>query len=118
MVCDGSGRPTGLLLEAAAVELVAQVMPAESFEERKARLAELFTQFARSGLTGAHVMDCGEGSLELFRALEDDLDGGLPLRLRISPWCMPGSARKTGTGSRSRSDWAEALGGGRHQAVR
>jgi predicted amidohydrolase YtcJ len=104
VVCDRSGRPTGLLLEAAAVELVAQVMPAESFGERKARLAELFTQFARSGLTGAHVMDCGEGSLELYRALEQealeeedpghDRAGGLPLRLRISPWCMPGSVEQ------------------------
>ncbi|MDQ0076549.1 amidohydrolase [Arthrobacter oryzae] len=94
VVCDPSGRPTGLLLEAAAVELVAHLMPAESFDERKARLAELFTLFARSGLTGAHVMDCGEGSLELYRALENDLDGGLPLRLRISPWCMPGSGEQ------------------------
>ncbi|AXJ10891.1 amidohydrolase [Arthrobacter sp. PM3] len=112
VVCDGSGRPTGLLLEAAAVELVAQVMPAESFDERKARLADLLQQFARSGLTGAHVMDCGEGSLELYRALEDDLDGGLPLRLRISPWCMPGSGE---------DDWhrlAEQIGlGGKRWGV-
>ncbi|WP_457965106.1 amidohydrolase [Arthrobacter sp. D1-29] len=107
VVCDAGGTPTGLLLEAAAVELVARVMPAESFAARKERLAELFTQFSKSGLTGAHVMDCGEGSLELYRALENDggstdggsaggrdgSDGGLPLRLRISPWCMPGSSR-------------------------
>ena len=92
VVCDAKGVPTGLLLEAAAVELVARVMPAESFSARKARLAELFTRFSRSGLTGAHVMDCGEGSLELYRALEHEMDGGLPLRLRISPWCMPGSS--------------------------
>jgi len=85
VVCDGTGRPTGLLLEAAAVELVARVMPAEPFAERKARLAELLTQFARSGLTGAHVMDCNDDSLELYRALEEETDGGLPLRLRISP---------------------------------
>lgn len=112
VVCDGSGRPTGLLLEAAAIELVTQLMPAESFDERKSRLAELFTQFARSGLTGAHVMDCGEGSLELYRALEDDTGGGLPLRLRISPWCMPGSGEE---------DWrrlAEQIGvGGRRWEV-
>lgn len=92
VVCDSSGRPTGLLLESAAVELVARVMPTESFHSRKARLAELFTNFSRSGLTGGHVMDCGEGSLELYRSLENDPDGGLPLRLRISPWCMPGSS--------------------------
>nr|WP_311380454.1 hypothetical protein [Arthrobacter sp. ISL-72] len=60
------------------MELVARVMPAESFGERKARLAELFTEFSRSGLTGAHVMDCGEDSLELYRALEEDLGGGPP----------------------------------------
>jgi predicted amidohydrolase YtcJ len=112
VVCDGSGRPTGLLLEAAAMELVARLMPAESFGERKARLAERFTQFSRSGLTGAHVMDCGEDSLELYRALEDDMDGGLPLRLRISPWCMPGSGEQ---------DWhrlAEQIGvGGRRWEV-
>ncbi|MFE5837202.1 amidohydrolase [Arthrobacter sp. NPDC056493] len=91
VVCDGSGKPTGLLLEAAAVDLVARVVPTESFAERKARLAELLTQFSRSGLTGAHVMDCNDDSLELYRALEEETDGGLPLRLRISPWCMPGS---------------------------
>jgi predicted amidohydrolase YtcJ len=112
VVCDGGGRPTGLLLEAAAVELVARVMPVESFAERKARLAELLTQFSRSGLTGAHVMDCGDDSLELYRALEEETDGGLPLRLRISPWCMPGSREP---------DWrrlAEQIGvGGRHWQV-
>ena len=108
VVCDAGG-PTGLLLEAAAVELVARVMPAESFDERKARLAELLVQFSRSGLTGAHVMDCNDDSLELYRALEEETDGGLPLRLRISPWCMPGSSER---------DWrglAEQIGTGGHR---
>lgn len=91
IVCDGHGHPTGLLLEAAAVELVARRMPSESFPERKARLADLLSRFSRSGLTAAHVMDLNEGSLELYRAVEDD--GGLPLRLRISPWCMPGTGK-------------------------
>jgi predicted amidohydrolase YtcJ len=108
VVCDGNGTPTGLLLEAAAVELVALVMPAAPFGERKARLAELLTQFSRSGLTGAHVMDCNDDSLELYRAVEEETDGGLPLRLRISPWCMPGTgepewrglARQIGAGGR------------------
>lgn len=99
VVCDPDGRPTGLLLEAAAVDLVARIMPAESFAERKERLAELFRQFSRAGLTGLHVMDMGEGSLELYRALADEgPDGGLPLRLRISPWCMPGSGEKEWAG--------------------
>lgn len=97
VVCDGTGKPTGLLLEAAAIELVTRVMPVESFDERKERLAQLFRQFSRSGLTGAHVMDCGDGSLELYRALEEDMAGGLPLRLRISSWCMPGSGEEDWT---------------------
>ncbi|MBT2512279.1 amidohydrolase [Arthrobacter sp. ISL-30] len=97
VVCDGNGRPTGLLLEAAAVELVTRVVPRESFQERKARLAELLGRFSRAGLTGAHVMDLGEGSFELYRAVEEEAlenDGGLPLKLRISPWCMPGTGEE------------------------
>lgn len=92
VVCDGNGAPTGLLLEAAALELVLAHMPAESFQERKRRLGAVLAGFSRAGLTGIHVMDCGEGTLELLAALEGDNAGqGLPLRVRISPWCMPGS---------------------------
>ncbi len=92
VVCDDLGRPTGLLLESAAIELVGRIMPEEPFADRKVRLAEVLASFARSGLTGAHVMDLDEGSLELYRALESD--GELPLRLRISPWCMPGTGEE------------------------
>jgi predicted amidohydrolase YtcJ len=94
VVCDGRGNPTGLLLEAAALDLVLKHMPQETFQERKRRLGELFDSFSRAGLTGIHVMDCGEGTLELLAALENDLAGcgrGLPVRVRVSPWCMPGS---------------------------
>jgi hypothetical protein len=94
VVCDGSGRPTGLLLEAAALDLVLTLMPTETFQERKERLGEVFESFSRAGLTGIHVMDCGEGTLELLAALENDLAAagrGLPVRVRVSPWCMPGS---------------------------
>lgn len=98
VVCDGRG-PTGLLLEAAAMEPVTRVMPVEPFADRKARLAEVLAGYTRAGLTGAHVMDLGEGSLELYKALEDDDE--LPLRLRISPWCMPGTGP---------AEWAELAG--------
>ncbi|GAA2844830.1 amidohydrolase [Paenarthrobacter ilicis] len=93
IVCDPDGTPTGLLLEAAAMELVQRHMPQESFEDRKLRLGNLLKDFARSGLTGAHIMDHSEESAALFRALEDD--GDLPLRLRAAPWCMPGGTRET-----------------------
>ncbi|MGA8790253.1 MAG: amidohydrolase [Paenarthrobacter sp.] len=106
VVCDADGVPTGLLLEAAAMELVQRHIPQESFDERKARLAALLEDFARAGLTGGHIMDHSEESALLFRALE--IDGGLPLRLRSAPWCMPGTdesewkelARTVGTGGR------------------
>ncbi|WP_125610155.1 amidohydrolase [Specibacter cremeus] len=110
VVCDAQGVPTGLLLEAAAIELVDRVLPKESADDRKARLAALLGSFSRSGLTGGHVMDLGEGSLELYRALEDD--GELPLRLRCAPWCMPGGGVH---------DWAEVAAlthqGGRRWSV-
>ena len=96
VVCDENGVPTGLLLEAAAIDLVERHAPTEPFEARKSRLSALLRGFARSGLTGGHVMDLGTGSLELYRALEDD--GELPLRLRCAPWCMPGSGEP---------EWAE-----------
>ncbi|MEV7662493.1 amidohydrolase [Paenarthrobacter sp. NPDC089316] len=106
VVCDADGVPTGLLLEAAAMELVQRHIPQESFERRKERLAGLLRDFARSGLTGGHIMDHSEESSALFHALE--ADGDLPLRLRAAPWCMPGTgeddwkelARSMGTGGR------------------
>lgn len=106
VVCDGDGVPTGMLLEAAAIELVQRHIPKESFEERKTRLGNLLRDFARSGLTGGHVMDHDEQSAALFQALE--ADGELPLRLRSAPWCMPGTgeaewkglAHTIGTGGR------------------
>ncbi|WP_159699910.1 amidohydrolase [Arthrobacter sp. 18067] len=106
VVCDSDGVPTGLLLEAAAMELVQRHIPQETFSQRKARLADLLRDFARSGLTGGHIMDHSDESSALFQALE--ADGELPLRLRTAPWCMPGSdesnwkelARTIGTGGR------------------
>lgn len=106
VVCDSDGVPTGFLIEAAAMELVQSHIPKEPFDERKSRLGALLRDFARSGLTGGHVMDHSDETSALLQALEDD--GELPLRLRTAPWCMPGSgegewkelARTIGTGGR------------------
>jgi predicted amidohydrolase YtcJ len=105
VVCDPDG-PTGLLLEAAAMELVARHQPAASFAERKDRLAAILGDFARAGLTGGHVMDHSGDAVLLYRALEDE--GELPVRLRCAPWCQPGTdetgwaalAAQIGTGGR------------------
>ncbi|MEU8758292.1 amidohydrolase [Streptomyces sp. NPDC048659] len=89
VVCDAEGRPTGLLQEDAACELVERVAPQPTREERRERLAAALRAMAAAGLTGGHVMDANGESLELLGEL--DAAGELPLRLRVAPWCQPGT---------------------------
>ncbi|MFC9265465.1 amidohydrolase [Streptomyces hydrogenans] len=89
IVCDADGRPTGLLQEDAACELVERVAPQPTRAERLERLASALDAMAASGLTGGHVMDANGDSLDLFAEL--DAAGRLPLRLRVAPWCQPGT---------------------------
>ncbi|MFF3808644.1 amidohydrolase [Streptomyces bacillaris] len=89
VVCDPDGRPTGHLVEHAAMDLLTPFLPRPSLAERRAGLVELLSAMAATGLTGAHVMDLGDGSVPAFlAAVEEDAD--LPVRLRLAPWCMPG----------------------------
>ncbi|MET9078781.1 amidohydrolase [Streptomyces sp. NPDC004232] len=87
VVCDATGRPTGHLVEHAAMDLVADRAPRPSHAERRSRLLELLSAMAATGLTGAHVMDGGD--LDLVEAVARETV--LPLRLRFAPWCMPGA---------------------------
>ncbi|MFE1202429.1 amidohydrolase [Streptomyces sp. NPDC058762] len=89
VVCDADGRPTGLLLEDAACDLVERVAPQPTREERRDRLAAALRAMAASGLTGGHVMDANGDSLAFFAELDEA--GRLPLRLRVAPWCQPGA---------------------------
>ncbi|MEV5545735.1 amidohydrolase [Streptomyces sp. NPDC052309] len=89
VVCDADGRPTGLLLEDAACELVERVAPQPTREERRERLVAALRAMAATGLTGGHVMDANGDSLALYAEL--DAAGRLPLRLRVAPWCQPGT---------------------------
>ncbi|MEV8305846.1 amidohydrolase [Streptomyces flavidovirens] len=89
IVCDAEGRPTGHLIEHAAMDLVGALVPRPSYAERRARLGELLSAMAATGLTGAHVMDLGGDCLELLAAVEETQD--LPVRLLLAPWCMPGA---------------------------
>ncbi|MFE0703393.1 amidohydrolase [Streptomyces sp. NPDC058872] len=89
VVCDADGRPTGLLLEDAACELVERVAPRPTHEESRQRLAAALRSMAAAGLTGGHAMDANGDSLALYEAL--DGAGELPLRLRVAPWCQPGT---------------------------
>ncbi|WP_112263916.1 amidohydrolase [Lentzea terrae] len=88
VVCGPDGRPTGLLLESAAMELVLAHVPVEPVAARAVRLHELLRGMAATGLTGGHVMDLLGDSEEVLTAAEEL--GDLPLRLRFAPWCDPG----------------------------
>ncbi|WP_327265338.1 amidohydrolase [Streptomyces sp. NBC_01232] len=88
IVCDADGRPTGLLLEDAACELVERIAPQPTRRERRDRLAAALRRMAATGLTGGHAMDANGDSLAFYAEL--DAAGELPLRLRVAPWCQPG----------------------------
>lgn len=87
IVCDADGVPTGHLLEHEAMDLVRRITPAEEPAQRRDRLQQLLQSMAATGLTGGHVMDANDDSLDLVRELDES--GRLPLRLRLAPWCMP-----------------------------
>jgi predicted amidohydrolase YtcJ len=89
IACDADGHPTGHLIEHAAMQLVQAVMPAVPPAERQGRAREVLSAMAATGLAGGHVMDGTAETLELLGRME--ADGDLPMRLRLAPWCMPGT---------------------------
>lgn len=91
IVCDPEGRPTGHLIEHAAMALVGALVPKPSSAERRAGLVGLLSDMAATGLTGAHVMDMGDGDVPALLSTVE-YEGHLPLRLNLAPWCMPGAA--------------------------
>jgi predicted amidohydrolase YtcJ len=91
ITCDAEGRPTGLLLETEAVELVRAALPRLGEAERLASMRALFLRMAAAGLTGMHVMDANGDSLECLAALE--AQGELPLRFHVLPWVNPGATK-------------------------
>ncbi|MFE3285971.1 amidohydrolase, partial [Streptomyces sp. NPDC059233] len=90
VVCDGEGRPTGHLVEHAAMDLVGPLVPGPSTARRRASLVGLLNDMAATGLTGAHVMDLGDGDVPALLSTVE-YEGHLPLRLKLAPWCMPGA---------------------------
>ena len=90
---DQHGKPNGMLYEMAAMELVRHVLPQLSFEQRVDELEKLLWSMAESGLVAGQMLDFGQpDSLEVLAALEER--GELAIRLRISPWVMPGATEE------------------------
>ena len=106
VACDEDGRPTGLLLEAAAIALVEGAVPAPSAEEIAARAREALSGMAAVGITAAHALEHASEASTVYGLIE--ADGELPVRLRCSPWVQPGTdvedwaavARLQGSGGR------------------
>lgn len=86
---DAQGRPSGLLYEFAAQQLVSRLIPEQTFEERVGRLAEVLDGMASTGLVAGHMLDLvAEDSFELLDELERRQE--LPITLRVSPSVFPG----------------------------
>src|SRR6202034_175664 len=66
IACDGDGRPTGYLIEHAAMDLIYAVLPPVPLAERRRRSVEVLAAMAATGLTGGHVMDGPAEALELL----------------------------------------------------
>jgi predicted amidohydrolase YtcJ len=79
VVCDPDGRPTGALLEHAAMGLVLDVVPNWTEAELLDAFATTLRRMNAVGLTGAHVMMGDPDLLDLVTALEQR--GDLTLRL-------------------------------------
>lgn len=86
---DRDGAVTGYVLELSAMNLVMAHAPEQSFDDRVRQVREVLANMSEVGLTSTHVLDLHEGSQEILTAAEEQ--GELPLRLRISPFVMPGS---------------------------
>jgi predicted amidohydrolase YtcJ len=81
IVVDPDGRPTGALLENAAMDLVNAVVPDWSDAERLDAYVGTLRRLNAAGLTGGHVMLGDPWLLEDVRALEER--GDLTLRLVV-----------------------------------
>jgi predicted amidohydrolase YtcJ len=81
VVCDADGRPTGALLEDAAIALVRDAVPAWSEREQLDAFAATFRELNAVGITGAHVMLGDRALFDVCRALE--ARGDLTARLLV-----------------------------------
>ena len=78
IVRDGSGEPTGILIDT-AMDLIAPVLPKETDEENREAISKTVELLARAGLTGVHDMGMSAGEAATYR----DMAEHDALRLRI-----------------------------------
>lgn len=89
IVCDASGRPTGLLLEMAAMACLDTVLPELDVATLAGLTRDALAAMAAVGITSAHALEHEPVAGQVYAAVE--ANGDLPVRLRCSPWCVPGT---------------------------
>jgi len=87
IVLDASGRPTGVLVDAATT-LVAARIPAPDAATRRRRILAAQEALLAAGLVGMHDMGTAPETLEVLRALERE--GALHLRVDCYLWANEG----------------------------
>ena len=81
IVRDGSGRPTGLLLEAAAWQLVNPIVPKPSIESRRRTTIAATRYLASLGITHVGSMEYAEDVLDVLDGIRDDLAVGVAVTM-------------------------------------
>lgn len=81
IVRDGSGRPTGLLLEAAAWQLVNPIVPKPSIESRRRTTIAATRHLASLGITHVGSMEYAEDVLDVLDGIRDDLAVGVAVTM-------------------------------------
>ena len=81
IVRDDSGRPTGLLLEAAAWQLVNPIVPKPSIESRRRTTIAATRHLASLGITHVGSMEYAEDVLDVLDAIRDDLAVGVAVTM-------------------------------------
>ena len=111
IVRDGSGQPTGLLLER-AVELVTRVLPRPPADRLDQALLDAQAEAHRLGVTGIHDVED-----DAARAAFGRLDAAGRLRLRVLFHTPVGSLPDAGPGRRAERHGLRVAGAGRREDV-
>jgi len=82
IVRDASGRPTGVLLEMGAIDLVRDCVPEPTPDEIEAALRAAFPNAWRLGLTGVHDCD-GRSAFQAYQRLHERGELGLRVHKHI-----------------------------------
>ena len=81
IVRDASGRPTGLMLEAAAWHLVNPIVPKPSIESRRRTTIAATRHLASLGITHVGSMEYAEDVVDVLDSIRDDLAVGVAVTM-------------------------------------